>query len=329
MNSTRTKEWDSSIKASIIAMEVVNLCAGAVSVWVLLTMVIYGLKNGLFRKKMSGSSLSSGLIYGSATALVGSTLPCFIMNEIHLHLGNISKLMPFCEALCDVTSAMYVIVFTGLYVILWIHQRLIFSHPSVKTQIPIVIDRLNVIYMIILSLSSAGIMYLYVYPNEYVWGTYTCIAVDGGELESTKVITIVIFVSTYMIPIFSVYAAFRVNFHFVNSRDCSEDGVVVTRRLSVTKLSAGCCRNFVGADGILISPIQMAVRRNVICCFAAVILDIVSIAVSEFAVHRDSGQPMTITWTMYNSALVFKIFLVLALMGTLKNTMSILIPSCW
>lgn len=328
MNSTTASLGSTSMKASVVIMEVVNIIAGVVSVWALLSMIIYGLKNELFRKKLGGSSLSSGWIYGSATALVALAVPCFVINEIHLHLLNLPNWISYCETLCDVTSALYVIVFTGVYVILWIHQRLLFSHPSVKTQIPIVVERLSLIYCIFLLMSCPAIMYLYVYPNDYVWDSNTCITVDGGELKSLSAITIVLLTLTYMFPMFSLYAAVRVNFHFLNPGNLSDGGDGSAQNLSFTKLSSGCWRNFIETDDRLISPIQMAVRRNVICSFSVLVMDVLSLATSEFVVHHDMGQPMIITWTMYNSALAIKVLLVLALIGTLKKTLSILLPAC-
>lgn len=316
-----TTAWIGSsglLKASVVTMEVINITAWAVSIWALLSMTLCGLKNGLFRKKLGGSSLNSGLIYGSATAVVALTIPCFVLNEIHLRLSNIPSLIPYCEVLCDVASSLYAIVFCGVYVILWIHQRLIFSHPSVKMQIPIVVDRFSMLYCVLLLSSCPGIIYLYVYPNEYVWDSYTCVGVEGDELESMSALTIVFMTLIYMIPMFSVYAAMRVNFQFLNPSDPSQDGNGSAQSLSLIKVSS-CWKNFIKADNRLVSPIQMAVRRNVICSFAVVIMDILSLSISEFIVHRNLGQPMIITWTMYNGVLPFKILLVLALMGPLKK----------
>ena len=119
-------DWIISVTVNIVF----TLCL----LWLIASLVHYGVKSGKWKKVHGNHSdkLSSGLVYSSVLFCAVTCLIYFIFTLVHLNIGFQPGQNHLCDAINDVTSYLYGFLLFNAAVFLWLRQRSFFTNQMLN-----------------------------------------------------------------------------------------------------------------------------------------------------------------------------------------------------
>lgn len=319
------KPLDPSIwEVPLLISHITNIGMLSCSIWVWLSLILYGTKSGRWRHKPSSSSLSSGLVYITCTAAVGLMIVRFSTTEVLFNLPNIQGGLDHCELICDIDNAAYALATFAAYCFLWVRLRLIYNHPYVKKRIGRRANLIRQIGLVVITLAAIALCLFYVIPKGYNQSPLGCVYDKKKPhqfLQGTRrniLIAVALIVSQTIMIYLCVYPAVRVDFNSIAEADTTtnDHGKSMCQRFHSAIINTTCLK----------SPIQLAVRRTLISCFVMVIANVIVLIPAVIFIPRSA--PAQIRRTVYNVGTFINVFCVLATLGFAIKILTLFFPSC-
>lgn len=110
----------------LTVFEGVNIALIVVTTWLILSLILYGIKRGRFTMTTQSSSLNNGIIYIACVTTVACLLPGLIaIQMVHSaeRRGNVR-----CELYGKIITAINGTSLYAVHAFLWLRQRIIFNH---------------------------------------------------------------------------------------------------------------------------------------------------------------------------------------------------------
>nr|XP_039270288.1 uncharacterized protein LOC120344995 [Styela clava] len=288
------------------------------SLWLLLSMAVYGTNTKKWKKKTSSSSLNSGIIYTSCVASIILSTTKLIFNSVFLNIHLIDGAMDWCELVTDISIGTGIICLYAIYLFLWLRQRVIYGHPCVRNLAGKTINVLSWISLFGISLIFTGLLIVSVVPLEYTSTQNACIRKET-ELRNIAYIVlagVLLLVQGLLLCLF-VYPMIRSS--SVQGRkqqsvaESNQENYLTRDR----KLFSTCRRS---KNKSIIrknrSTVSRMIRRSVICAVITVVTDIASMT---FLAQLPSSVSFAITSSLYDISIFINICCALATFGKAKR----------
>lgn len=328
-NGTNTSLPNNSWDAALIATEVIVIALMVGTVWISLSMIVYGTKTKRWRKNRGTSSLNSGMIYTTCFIAITFTLVKLCMTLIYHHLPRLGWPSFPCESLLDVMSACYFFGIFLMYLYLWMVQRRIYTHPSVKTHVASSMNGLSKFSVIAMALvfTAVAVVYAFIENSRYQPGD-GCMLIQDTRAQRTILSMACGAIATVMqifILILCIYPAIRARFPVPSSEGAlvTKDDVTVPVAMTTRKINfcTMLCRSDVTA-----SPIQLTVNRTVIGSFIIVISDILSTIIESFMLT--SVTPLVLHTVVYDINYFVNSIAMLYVLGFAGQLLTLFCPTC-
>lgn len=122
-------EYDETLRAALIACQVINIALLGLSIYSSACVVVYGWKTNSWKKRKVGG-MDRGKIYTMCLFAMVSDIPRLVLSEIVFNVNDIPEAMEHCEEIMDVTNMAYFVAIFPKYLFLWYRQHTINSHPA-------------------------------------------------------------------------------------------------------------------------------------------------------------------------------------------------------
>lgn len=319
----------------VLGLEVLTTTVLVVIIWTIVSMIIYGTKTRRWRKRLSSSSLSSGAIFGFGTLTITICL-CLPITTVLLFQYT-SENLPFavnCEVMGDITVVSHVISSYVIYMFLWRLQRLIYKHSYVRPGIKSWVNWVSRFFCVLITLSAAGLILFYIFPMSFE-------QVDGGcalkahpnnsfiDPTYRNALVVPVALINFLVIVLFIYPAARVKF----DRQMEGEEADMNRRESLRQRYPTLsyvqkwAHSVAGkAQNTNNSPIEMTVRRGVTSCALIVVIDLISVLVIQASIPV--GTPVVVSMSIYNVALLLKIFAMIFSFSFGFAVLKVFVPHC-
>lgn len=321
----RDSYWDSAL----VATEVVVIAVIVVIIWILLSMIVFGTKTRRWKKNRGTSSLNSGMIYTTCFIAIAFTLVKLSMTITYYHLPRLGWAQFPCEVLLDVMSSCYFFGSFLMYLYLWMVQRRIYSHPSVKTHVSPFMNGLSKFSVVFLAIvfTAASIVYGYIENSRYE-PENGCMLIQDTRTQRVHLSMgcgVIAAVTQIMILVLCIYPAIRARFPapssngaFITKDDVSAPVAMTTQKINWCKLI--CC------GGITASPIQLTVNRTVIASFIIVVSDILATVIESFMLT--GVTPLVLHTIVFDINYLINSLAMLYVLGFAGKLLTLFCPTC-
>lgn len=320
---------DDSWNSALVATEVIAITLIAATVWISLSMIVFGTKTKRWRKNRGTSSLNSGMIYTTCFIAITLTLIKLTMTVIYYHLPRLGWPNFPCEGLLDAMSAQYFFGIFLMYLYLWMVQRRIYTHPSVKTHVSSFMNGLSKFSVIFIALAFTAVAVAYgLIENSYYQPENGCMLNSDTRTSRTSLSIscgAIATVTQIFILVLCVYPAIRARFPVP-----SQEGALVTKDdvtvpVAMTTQTISCCKLICCSD-IIASPIQLTVNRTVIGSFIIVITDILSTSIESFMLTNVT--PFVLHTVIYDINNFINAIAMIYILGFAGKLLTLFCPTC-
>ena len=130
MNETTTTTYNHIEQVDWILPVITNIFLTVFSLWMLLSLLHYGIKTGKWRKTNSSKYelLNAGIVFACGVFLVGLSLLRYAMSLASMNLGFYEDQQGLCHAIGSLAYAIYIIFLYFYEVFLWLRQRIFYNN---------------------------------------------------------------------------------------------------------------------------------------------------------------------------------------------------------
>ena len=127
-NST-TKDYIITLP-NIILSSIINCILLITIIWILVSLVSYGIKNGKWKKMQRGNSekLNATIVYSSVTVCAGLCTLRLIASEIKIVTLFDARDGILCNFFYDLTDILLIFVFISVHLFFWVRQRVFYKN---------------------------------------------------------------------------------------------------------------------------------------------------------------------------------------------------------
>ncbi|XP_077974827.1 uncharacterized protein LOC144430677 [Styela clava] len=334
LKQTTMKDNEENWQVQLIMFEVISGCILLLSIWILLSLLIYGLKTNSW-KSSGKSSLNSGIIFNACIIVVFAALVRFLYTTLIFQMPRIESWLNHCNLVSDVGICTYFASFYAIYLFLFLRQILILRHPAVKDLISKKVEIFSYIAFTIISITIFATFCFYVVSTKYQATPQGCIR-EASPLTNVYYGTISAFIiSQILLTYLSGYTMIRTNLSWTKNtqkKECDIEttsqcpsGTTEATETKKTRLASLMRRMIVGNtdDKLEINPVARTIRHSVISCLIIVVTDIIATAIASLAIP--TSTPRSISDTVSNISIFIDIICIVL---TFKNGRQILTVFC-
>ena len=186
-NSNKSSNWtkvDYTNRADWIVPIVVHVFLVFSMVWIILSLVHFGIKN----KKWQGSmelnnfeKLSSGLIYSSVLLCATICLLRYIITLTVLNVGYEKEDDYLCSILSDLQSCFYALVQMSVLFFLWLRQRAFYTNAMLAVSYTRTVRSFSLISIALILISAVGITVFSTLPDDRRSSPNGCVYESDGS----------------------------------------------------------------------------------------------------------------------------------------------------
>ena len=197
-----TKQWD-----WIIPM-VLSIIFIVLALWILLSLVHYGIKTGKWNShhQRSSEKLNIGEIYTSVV-ITAAICICFLcVNTVYINVGFNAKEEELCNTFSDVTAVVYFLELFSVCMFLWLRQRVFYKNFMLNADYNKTIRFLSSSSIIFILLFGVAALVLNVLPNDMTWSQNGCLYNPSDEYKVWYWVTAVMAVGFGQCTLVSLFA---------------------------------------------------------------------------------------------------------------------------
>ena len=162
----------------LIASHVVTVFLLAFSIWILISIVRYGIVTGKWKSvRELNEKFSAGMVYSSLTVCAVLCTLCLIVSEIQLSLQFDEKSVDLCDSISDTMNGLYLFVNLSVYVFLWLRQRVFYANSPMTEKFKKWVQFLSKIMIIPPIVCAIGTELVYSLLTRYNVTTSGCVIV--------------------------------------------------------------------------------------------------------------------------------------------------------
>ncbi|XP_039250223.2 uncharacterized protein LOC120327919 [Styela clava] len=327
-NITNSTEFD--FTSMLLTSKVVNGLLLFMSIWMLLSMGIYGSRNKKWRKTAGTSSLNSGIIYQACVVSIALLIPRLLLNILIFHLRNIGNAMEWCELITDISVTLRLISRYSIYLFLWLRQRILYQHPSTRQLGGTRVNIVSWASLLGILLTFVGLFCYSVAPASYESTRHDCVntqqslpfLVIGYMLGVLLIATQLLLLGLFIYPMVKSRSLRQQSIRQHHLADGESNDIMqhpyIGKNLNASCFCYGKTR-FCKEN----NSIAHTVRRSVFCTIIAALSDILAAGV-VFGLPPQT-IPRPIQNVIFSTSTFINIFCALA---TFKKYWSILISPC-
>ena len=195
-----TKQINWILPITVIAI------ANVVEVWILMSLIHYGLKTKKWktRKQNCGGKVSSRNQY---TALVACAAFCLIFSTlslINISVGFDLDENSMCDLLADAAVVFYSFIQAAVFIFLWLRQRSFYTNQMLNVTYSKPARVFSVISIIMFLFAGTILTVLFVYPNDHFSSLNGCVRKPNAVILSAWifVVLVLIFGQTTLLGLF-------------------------------------------------------------------------------------------------------------------------------
>ncbi|XP_077973157.1 uncharacterized protein LOC144428168 [Styela clava] len=319
INSTMTlnsDEINESMKILLLFCEAFNGLLILLTIWILISLFVYGRKTGCWTKKSGNSSYNSGIVFDLCFVVGIIVFLRFVYTAVKFQLPRIEYGLEHCELMGKLGSTTYFASMYSIYLFLWLRQRIIFGHPAVRDLMGLCVNALSWITFVGLTLISLGTFCYYVISTKYRPTALGCTKVPSLESNvsyATMAVMLLFLVQVLIVSLFT-YIMIRTNIAWTKiSSETSESTNMASRKNN--NLTSIWHRMIFGNKNKALetNPVARNIRSSVVSGTIMLITDILATAVVSLIIPPTI--PRTMTDTLYNTSIFIDLICILITFG--------------
>lgn len=327
--STSIAFIDDSWDTALLVSEVLVILIIVATFWISLSMIAFGTRTRRWTRNRGVSSLNSGMIYTTCFVAITFNLTKLSMTLVYVHAPLTQSVSFPCELLLDIMSALYFVDLFLVYVVLWMVQRRIYTHPSVKTHVGSFMNAASKYSLLFLILAFIAISVVYgLMDNSEFQPSNGCMVNLSESARMERVYHslacgVIGSFTQIIILILCIYPAIRARFPVTSHNGelvphDKDTSVVETQKVN-------CCKLFCWKD-IGASPIQLTVNRTVISSAVIVVTDVLFTMVESFMLSNVA--PLVLHTVLYDINIFIDAIAMLHILGFATRILTLFCPSC-
>nr|XP_039251604.1 uncharacterized protein LOC120329057 [Styela clava] len=313
-----TNKTEYNFTTSLIGCQVANLFLLLTSIWILISLILYGTRNKKWRKKPGTSTLNSGLIYKACVMSVALLIPRYLFNAVIFQLPSMEKGLLYCERITDISIAVRLISRCAIYVFLWLRQRILYEHPSTRRFAGKYVNFISWTSLLVIISTFGGLFWASIFPSNYEASPYGCVRNPDSSSNGTAgyiLGTGLILAQLLLLGLF-IYPMVRGRVALQNT--CKNaNGIKQQKHIR----NVFCC--FQDHETKSSDSVVIMIRRSVLCTIIAALSDFGSAVIKVF-ISSDT-VPHSIMTTIYSTSTLINIFCAIS---TFEMYVSILKTPC-
>ncbi|XP_039261315.2 uncharacterized protein LOC120337557 [Styela clava] len=309
-------------KIPLTICEITNAFLLLSSLLVLLSLIVYGTKTNKWRKTSGTSSLNSGKIYTGCVAVVVITILRLVLNVVAFQLPRMDNALRWCEVICDIGTGAYFISMYATYLFLWMRQRVIFQHPSLRDLTGKWMNVASWISLISLSFVTLAVLYFYIEPNTYSPTPEGCILEKKGNSNKLSYImmSVLAFSQVLLVSLF-IYPMLRSkSVRNLDTKELKSSGsikkIIKAKRDMKYIFKRLVLGNMFGET----IPVTWTIRRSVVSGMLVAVTDLMATIIASLLIAPTI--PRTITDTIYSVNLLINVFCIVATLGSNRRILA-------
>lgn len=154
----------------------INAILTALSLWILFSLVHYGIKTGQWdgKKKRNADKLNAGPIYTSVIACIVMVIIRFVTSQIAHNVGHGPEQMDVCENVNDALFVEYSLVLFCTYIFLWLRQRTFYTNKMFNIGYSKALKILSGSSIFILAVAGIGVNLVNTVTDNYPSSVLGC-----------------------------------------------------------------------------------------------------------------------------------------------------------
>lgn len=328
VNSTYTRnsssESDTDNTADNIA-RILNAIVLSITVFILISLIVYGTRKKRWMTSPGGSSLHSGITFTSCVIAISLTLPRLIVNELihYMRMSNKNVIMD-CSVAANISGAFYFIPQCGIYIFLCLLLYKIYVHPCVRDKVKKCWQSFIPIFTIVSVIMIIAAAVLTVHSIPVTWqpdrgcrySSTGSASLPAGLVSLGWVIIQTFMVSLYINAAFRTYPVSKADTDSDEHEDCGSH-------------CADRCRIICpcgSKNTVLHSPVELAVKRSVYSVMVIVVSDVTMTIITVYILPRAGVH--TFPSPLLDLSVLINIFCVIGALGCAGEALGWWLPKC-
>jgi len=174
MNRTKNLEnhstaFDYTKEASWIVPVIINILLLLATLWVLFSLVYYGIKTGKWKRihLSNFDKLNAGLIYTSVIVVGVMCTVYLVITLVYMNVGFGLNNHYLCDTIADLTTCFYALVLFANMVFLWLRQRTFYAHSILQATYSKALKVVSSASIIIIFVSGLIAVILRAIPDDH------------------------------------------------------------------------------------------------------------------------------------------------------------------
>lgn len=211
-NSTVSSDRDSCHfygKITWIIPVSVNISLILITLWILMSLIDYGIKTRKWKKQSSAfDRLNSGIVY---TFVVVCAIACLLFLGFDLIFMNVGDDL-LCEVSGDVTTVLYSFVLCSVFLSLWFRQKAFYTNKAFANKVSRLIKLISTTSIIMITGSGLAYLLLFTVPYNFKASNEGCkLNLQNGDLQLSYGVYVIafLFLSHVMLLCLFIYPLIR------------------------------------------------------------------------------------------------------------------------
>lgn len=204
---------NNSWKGSLIVSQFICGLQAVVCLWIIICMIIYGVKTRRWTSNLGKSSLSSGQVYIVCFLCVLCFVPEILVTEVMFVLPRTRFYShQSCNLIGDITNITHILSVFCVYTYIWLLQRKIYTHPTVEPRIGKIANWFSRSFLLLHTFDVVAFGVVFIIINSFEAFEFGCIRsrsnlgyfagpVKNLALGASLVIMEIAFVSLCIYPV--------------------------------------------------------------------------------------------------------------------------------
>ncbi|XP_077970105.1 uncharacterized protein LOC144424563 [Styela clava] len=339
--TTTTTNVRTNTLSIMIAFQVINGILLLCTIWLLLCMLIYGTKKHKWKKTSGASSMNCGIIYAMCVVAVIFSLPRLIGDCILFNLTKFENGLQYCEMVSDLTNGAYSVSTYMTYFFLWLRQKIIYAHPSVRPLAAKCVKPFTWFALVVFSVLSPGLSCIYTIPDQFSATPYGCSLTPLSERDDYEefiegvgqyvLAGALVVIQTILLGLF-VYPMILSNREMKDnmSQRINSDKKTKLQTEGFTGMKSRVSSfirtlwlTIVGNPGA--SPVARTIHRSMIGCAVVVISDLAAMGI---VTRVPLDLPRVIANTIYDISTLVNLLCLLTTFGNNVQILTVVCMSC-
>nr|XP_039271681.1 uncharacterized protein LOC120346096 [Styela clava] len=331
-----------------IVCQGINSCLMVATLWILLCLVMYGVRTKKWAKKSKRSDMNGGMVYTASVIAVAATIPRYIADQIIFSAVYIDGALRWCEFFMDTGNATYFMALYPIYLFLWFRQKALYGHPAMKRLAGKCVSVFGWVTLVGLSLAAIGVGLMFVVPSDYTGSPNGCV-VDLLKSNSSYSTDVPYRLSYYVLVVLLIVAQLSLLSLFIYPMVRS-NAIQNSRRLSQSSTKPYAIDNLDDIDGLpgkkisrfrsymstirdasrkistsslgkKPNTVQKTIRRSVACASISMVSDVLAMAVVSFVIPQT--VPRSLTNTVYDISTLVSVLSILATFSNYRDILTV------